>query len=210
MNKKWMIALVMLVFCFPALALAASGQTLDHFETNYEQNVYFINENADRHLLPMVMTVKRADTFDGTVTFEIIGDVLSMKGTTDQDGQTIKACTIYLTAPDAMEYGSATYNDFEISGYHCYALLMAMDSAIEPAERYALVTQITDAIAQGNGIGTVQSGVYTLEGNKVGNMVILTFTNNTLQEAPVPSVSPEDDATQKEGDDAQGDAQGMM
>ena len=124
-----------LILLLPATALALTGQRYETFNAYYKENVTFINENDNRHLLPMVLSQTQSQQADGRIYYEIIGDVLRVTVTTDQAG-IIEACEIRLTAPQGMAYGSSTYTDFAISGYHSYAFLMAMDVNAEPAQRY--------------------------------------------------------------------------
>ena len=66
-------------------------------------------------------------------TGELLGDVLRVTIRLDQSNKVIETCEIVLTAPPGMSYGTSEYNDFTTSGYHSYALLMAMHTAADPA-----------------------------------------------------------------------------
>ena len=203
------VAMILLLVCMalPALAGAVSGQSIAVFEANYEEDIDFINANDNRHLLPLVLSSRKSDLGDGKMYYELLGDVLSVTIRTDATGEIIETCTIILTAPSGMEYGNSIYNDFAISGYHSYALLMAMDSHAKPADRYQLVRDVVDGLAD-DGDYTAQLGVYTLHCVRVDNAATLMFENSMVQptpeptaegDAPVETVPPEDDNGGDEG-----------
>ncbi|MDD3410796.1 MAG: hypothetical protein PHY12_08285, partial [Eubacteriales bacterium] len=162
-----MLCLILLL-ALPARALALNGQTYDVFKQYYEENVTFINENDNRHLLPLQFSKQKTgvDT-QQRIVYRLEGNVLSAVVTTDAISSVIESCVITLTAPANMEYGSAAYRDFAISGYHSYALLMAMQSTENAADRYLLVTQVVQGMADGSGDYTTQTGVYTLHAQRV-------------------------------------------
>ena len=70
-----------------------------------------------------------ANADGGHRMYELLGDVLRVTIRLDQSNQIIERCEIVLTAPAGMSYGTSEYNDFVTSGYHSYALLMAMHTA---------------------------------------------------------------------------------
>ena len=168
----------------PVQASALSGQSYETFGLYYKENVNFINYNASRHLLPMVLANRGDVAGDGRLVYELIGDTLKVTITTDPTGKIIEQCVIILTAADGMEYGSALYNDFAISGYHSYAFLMAMHTDADPAKRYELVPDTVAGTAAGEGAYTRQLGVYTLTCSREGNAVTLSFQNNRVQATP--------------------------
>ena len=182
---KRMLALTLALMLLPAAALALTGQSYPAFSESYQANVAFINDNDNRHLLPMVLSQRQSTQNDGRIFYDLLGDVLTVTVTTDTQG-VIEACEIRLTAPQGMTYGSAVYNDFAISGYHSYAFLMAMDTNAEPAKRYELVADVVQGMNNETGTYTRQIGAYTLTCQRMDNMAILSFQNNgvTLETQP--------------------------
>ena len=184
--KRMLSFTLALVLLLPACALALTGQNYQTFSEYYKANVTFINENDNRHLLPMVLSQRNSTENNGRVFYDLYGDVLTVTVSTDASG-VIEECEIRLTAPSGMEYGTSVYNDFAISGYHSYALLMAMDTNTDPAERYALVTDVVQGMKAGEGNYTRQLGVYTLQCTRQDNMAVLNFKNDGVVEVtPVP------------------------
>jgi len=159
---------------------AISGQSYLTFSRYYQANVDFINKNDNRHLLPLVIANRGNASGDGRFTYELIGDTLALSILTDPSDTVIERCTITLTAPSGMEYGNALYNDFAISGYHSYALLMAMHADPDPVRRYQLVTEVVEGLALGGGEYSQQLGVYTLTCTRGGNTAVLDFLNNRI------------------------------
>ena len=197
--KRILSITVALVLLLPACALALTGQSYQTFSDYYKANVTFINENDNRHLLPMVLSQRNSTENDGRVYYDLYGDVLTVTVSTDANG-VIEECEIRLTAPSGMEYGSSVYNDFAISGYHSYALLMAMDTNTDPTDRYALVTDVVQGMKAGDGNYTRQLGVYTLLCTRQDNMAILNFKNDGVVEVtPVPETT----ATPAPGEETQ-------
>lgn len=197
--KRILLFAAALVLLLPACALALTGQNYETFNEYYKADVTFINENDSRHLLPLVLSQRNSTENDGRVYYDLYGDVLTVTVSTDADG-VIEECEIRLTAPSGMEYGTSVYNDFAISGYHSYALLMAMDTSTDPAQRYALVTDVVQGMKAGDGTYTRQLGVYTLQCTRQDSMAILNFQNDGVVEAtPVP----EPTATPAPGEETQ-------
>ena len=150
----------LLIFCCLLASLAClsrasaatiSGRGYEDFEASYADNLTFINENTGRHLLPLVLAKGDANADGGHRMYELLGDVLRVSIRLDQSNQIIETCEIVLTAPAGMSYGTSEYNDFVTSGYHSYALLMAMHTAADPAVRYGLVTAVNDGLLAGEG-----------------------------------------------------------
>lgn len=191
MKRILLCTLLLLVLtAISTSALAISGQPYETFLDYYEDDLEFINENANRHLLPLVVAKRDSDERDGRILYEIYGDVLSLTIRTDPTGEVIEMCQIIMTAPVGMEYGDSAYNDFAISGYHSYAMLMAMDARTEASERYNLVTSVVEGMAANEGQYSTQVGVYTLTCTRVNNVATLTF-ENSLVPAPEESVDPD-------------------
>ena len=186
-----LLLLLALGLLLPVGALALTGQSYDTFETYYKANVEFINANAGRHLLPMVLSQRKSDTLTGGTEYDVLGDVLTVSVSVDADG-VIVDCEIHLLKPSGMEYGNSVYNDFAISGYHSYAFLMAMNAAPQPADRYALVSDVESGLKAQNGIYERQIGAYTLSCNLNPDQgVTFNFHNNgVLMETPVPEGTP--------------------
>lgn len=175
------------LLCFAATGASAStfsGQSYATFAEFYQEDISFINKNDSRHLLPLVIAKRNSDLEDGRLIYELMGDTLSLSIMTDPSGEIIESCIISLTAPPDMEYGNAAYNDFAISGYHSYALLMAMHTDPSAAERYQLVTDVVNGMAEGGGRYMRQLGVYTLSCVREGSTATLSFVNNRAQTAP--------------------------
>ena len=182
----------LLIFCCLLASLAClsrasaatiSGRGYEDFEASYADNLTFINENTGRHLLPLVLAKGDANADGGHRMYELLGDVLRVSIRLDQSNQIIETCEIVLTAPAGMSYGTSEYNDFVTSGYHSYALLMAMHTAADPAVRYGLVTAVNDGLLAGEGAYATQVGVYTLNCMRADNVATLTF-ENTLAVTP--------------------------
>lgn len=173
-----------------AQAATISGRGYEDFEASYADNLNFINENTGRHLLPLVLAKGDANADGGHRMYELLGDVLRVSIRLDQSNQIIERCEIVLTAPAGMSYGTSEYNDFVTSGYHSYALLMAMHTAADPAVRYGLVTAVNDGLLAGEGAYATQVGVYSLTCARAENVATLTF-ENTLAATPEPEATPD-------------------
>lgn len=186
-----LLILLLLGLCSPAQAATLSGQAYETFAAYYTENVTFINDNTGRHLLPLTISSSKSEDGDGRMYYRIYGDVLSMEIRTDPTAKIIEMCQIIVTAPSGMELNNAIYNDFAISGYHSYALLMAMDASTDPAQRYELVPLVEQGLAQAEGAYTVQIGVYTLSCTSDNGTVTLTFEH---------ALTIGDDAEDAEGD----------
>ena len=179
---------------------ALSGRSYADFAQSYQENIAFINENDGRHMLPLVIAGNRSDVNGARMLYELAGDVLTLKVTTDSSGAVIESCRITLTAPEGMTYGSAQYEDFTISGYHSYALLMAMAVSPTAAERFALVTEVNEGLAAHDGLYLAQVGAYTLRCTRQGNTAELLFENARVyreqEPEPTETLNPEEDFSQ--------------
>ena len=171
----WLLCLCLL----PLGALAESEQPYDTFLGYYQADVDFINENTGRKLLPLVLTTEGVE--GRYRLYRLYGDVLSVTVRTQGSGRSIVMCQIVLTAPDGMQYGDSAYNDFVISGYHSYALLMAMSPAQEAQERYDLVDLVNNGMKQGDSYER-QVGAYHLTSRREGNAVTITFMTPAYEE----------------------------
>lgn len=170
-----LVFVLILGLCGTAMGATISGQAYETFAAYYTENVTFINDNTGRHLLPLTISSSKSEDGDGRMYYRIFGDVLSMEVRTDTTGKIIEMCQIIVTAPPGMELNNAVYNDFAISGYHSYALLMAMDASGDPAQRYELVPLVEQGLAQTEGSYSVQIGVYLLTCTSLSGTVTITF-----------------------------------
>ena len=168
-----------------------SGITYDDFQSSYSENINFINDNASRHLLPLIPVKTTSDLGDGRTYYDIDGDVLSLHIRVDMIGF-VESCTVILTAPANMEYGNNVHRDFTTSGYQSYAMLMAMDASATAADRYQLVEQVEAGLQQGNGVYECMLDVYQLKATSSGGTVTIEFTNTTAQPTlpPQPAGTP--------------------
>lgn len=189
-----------LLLCAAACTALADdfGQSYDAFEASYAENIVFINENTARHLLPHTPT--RDYDSEGRRIYVMEKGALSARILLDDLAQQIASCQIVLTAPDNMPYGSAEHNNFNVSGYHSYALLMAMDKSATPAERYALIDRLNLGLSAGDTFET-QVGDYSVTAVREGASVSFLFENQLL-------VSSHDPITPDEDDDGEGESNG--
>jgi len=197
--RKLTAVLLLVCLCLAPVvrSYAISGQFYDVFTQYYAENVQFINDCENRHLLPLAIASATSGNGDGRMIYQIFGDVLSMVIRTDPTDTIIERCEITLTAPAGMELGNATYNDFAMSAYQCYALQMAMDSHTTPYERFVLVSDTNAALKLSNTY-EVQLGVYTMTCKSENGVLTILFENTTV----TPSATPEPDVTPApEGDD---------
>lgn len=197
--RKWLILLCALLLTMTASAQAefVSGLRYEAFLDNYSENLDFINDNASRHLLPLIPAKRDAGWGDGRLYYEIFGDVLSLTIRTDATGEVIEECVITLSAPPDMTYGSTIHRDFTTSGYQSYGMLMAMSPAETALERYQLVEEVESGLQSGNGVFHKQIGVYALYAASLDGTVSMTFSNTTAvpTPSPVPSETPVPEAT---------------
>ncbi len=175
MRRRAAALLAAVLLALAPSALAAEGLTYDDFSARYADNLTFINENASRHMLPLVFSASsKAETAEQYYRLE--GDALTVVIAADSLTQVIQSCSIRITAPESMTYGGATYNDFAISGYHSYALLMAMDGRDTAYDRYALVTDVESGLAAaGEGEYACQVGAYELRCQRINQTVAMDF-----------------------------------
>ncbi len=170
-----------------ASASTLSGQSYETFSNYYKDNIAFINHNDSRHLIQLSIAKAKSELDDNRIIYSLMGDTLNVTLTTDATGQVIDDCVITLTAPQGLQYGTALYNDFAISGYQSYALLMAMHADPDPARRYALVTDVEAGLAASqDGRYQRQLGVYTLLCTREGQTVELRFEKSHAVEQPLP------------------------
>lgn len=200
MRKQLLLTVLLLAVALcasHACADTVTGLTYDRFREVYAENLDFINDNASRHLLPLIPAKRDAGWGDGREYHEILGDVLSLVIRTEPICEIIESCQITLTAPQDMAYGNAVHRDFTTSGYQSYAMLMAMDTRETAYERYQLVEEVEAGIANG-GVYRRQVGVYQLEASSQNGMVTMLFTNSTAlpTPSPVPTETPVPEATE--------------
>lgn len=184
-------------------ASSPSGQSYELFSQYYKDGIAFINQNGGRHLIPLALAKTPGGQEGKRTTYSLMGDTLNVALVMSGAGDVIEICVITLAAPPGMAYGNALYNDFAISGYQSYALLMAMHTAPDPARRYELVTDVEQGLAASQGSYRRQLGVYTLSCTRQGNAVELRFEIKGLQETPPPA--PGEEAFPVEADPEDGD-----
>ena len=190
--------LVMILCFLSPLALADDfGRSYRTFETLYAENVRFINENTGRHLLPHATT--RDYDANGKRLYRIESGALSVEIHLDDMAEQIASCRISLSAPANMQYGDAQHYDFTTSGYHSYALMMAMHDGAAPAERYELVTEVNAGLAASStGLYETQVGDYRLKCNSANGVATLLFENELLLSSLEPIVPEEEDVEEPE------------
>ena len=150
------------------------------FIGRYAGNLEFINDNAERHLISLYFA--SGDTEKSYRVYTLSGDVLTATLRTSGSGRTVAMLSVTLTAPSGMSNGDALYKDFVTSGYHCYALLMAMSPAEECADRFTLIEEINAGL---NGETEYHTfvGAYTLACRRSGeNSVTFTFSSSLWED----------------------------
>lgn len=177
MMKKALCAFLACLL-LPALALAEPGRGYEAFEAAYAENIEFLNVNTDRHMLPY--TPIRDYDPDGSVVHRIQMGALDVA--IRLENESIATLCVTLTAPEGMAYGDREYNDFAVSGYQSYAVVMAMSDAATPYERYALVEAVNQALDASESYQTAV-GDYRLTCTREGRAVTLLFENELLMES---------------------------
>ncbi len=177
MMKKALCAFLACLL-LPALALAEPGRGYEAFEAAYAENIEFLNVNTSRHMLPYTPT--RDYDPDGSVVHRIQMGALDVA--IRLEDECIGTLRLTLTAPEGMAYGDRAYNDFEISGYQSYAVVMAMSDAATPYERYALVESVNQALGASESYQT-SVGDYRLTCTREGTSVTLLFENELLTDS---------------------------
>ena len=201
--RKLLCTLLLCAVAFTALA-DDFGQSYDAFEASYAENIVFINENTGRMLLPH--TLERDYDSRGKRMYRIARGALAMEMHMDESGERIARCLITLTAPEHMSYGDLTHTDFATSGYHSYALLMAMDQAATPYERYSTVERVNWGIKQHGGTFETEVGDYRLTCSSQNGMATLLFENALLlssieEEPPAEEAVPDEEVPEEEEDE---------
>lgn len=174
-----LIAILMLLCALTGAAAADDfGQNYGLFQDLYAENVVFINDNTGRHLLPHSLTA----TFDaeGQRIYVIASGALYAEIYLDDMASQIARCQITLKAPENMSYGDSRHADFTVSGYHSYALIMAMHGGSTAAERYRLVDEINSGLAANGGVYETQVGDYRLTCRSEGGTATMLFENELL------------------------------
>lgn len=174
---------ILLLLCLLAgMAVAESiGRSYEDFESLYGDNILFINENTGRHLLPL--SFSRDYDSAGKRLYRLLSGALDVEIHLDDTAQQIATCRITLTAPANMQYNSSQHHDFATSGYHCYALMMAMAEGASACDRYALVAEVTAGLdAASDGLYQTQAGDYRLSCTRTENAATMLFENQLLAE----------------------------
>lgn len=174
-----LIAMILLLCALTGAAAADDfGQNYDLFQDLYAENVDFINDNTGRHLLPLTFTGEFDE--EGERIYVLSSGALHVQIKLDDLASQIAYCRITLTAPQGMTYGDSLHNDFTTSGYHSYALLMAMSSAATAYERYALVEEVNNGLAANAGVYETQVGDYVLSCTSQDGVAVMLFENQLL------------------------------
>lgn len=203
MFKRFGYAIFAALLCLSswAAALSESGVFYDTFVNNYSENITFINDNTGRRLLPLIFNEGKQN---GRSVNSVLSGALSAELVLDDSGKLIEECRIVLAAPVGLSYGTSAYEDFTTSGYHSYALLMAMDASLQPADRYALVTRVNDGLAAtSEGQFFAQVGAYSLSCTREDGTATLAFTLGMSADLPIDDA---DDALDTATDPDAGDA----
>jgi len=177
MMKKALCAFLACLL-LPALALAEPGRGYEAFEAAYAENIEFLNVNTQRHMLPY--TAVRDYEPDGSVVWRIRMGALDVA--IRLENEDISSLCLTLTAPEGMAYGDREYNDFEVSGYQSYAVVMAMSEASTPYERYGLVETLNQALGASESYQTSE-GDYRLTCTREGTSVTILFENELLMDS---------------------------
>ena len=207
--KKGFAFLLAAVLLLVSACAEGIGQTYKAFEASYAENVVFINANTGRMLLPH--TLQRDYDDHGKRMYRINRGGLAVEMHMDESGERIARLIVSLTAPDNMQYGDTIYSDFATAGYHSYAILMAMDSAQQPVDRYSVVERVNQGIKQNGGVFETSVGDYELVCRSEGNTATLTFASSILlpqfpekEEKTVPEIDILDSGEPEEGDSLAG------
>lgn len=193
---------ILLLLCLLAGMAAAEdfGRSYEDFESLYGDNILFINENTGRHLLPL--SFSRDYDSAGKRLYRLLSGALDVEIHLDDTAQQIATCRITLTAPANMQYNSSQHHDFATSGYHCYALMMAMAEGTSAYDRYALVAEVTAGLdAASDGLYQTQAGDYRLSCTRTENAATMLFENQLLVETEEEIILPVEDAEDAESEE---------
>lgn len=186
-----LLAAALLISCACAEGI---GCTYKAFEASYAENVVFINENTGRMLLPHSLERDYDDL--GKRMYRINRGALAVEMHMDESGERIAQLIVTLTAPAQMSYGDLTYTDFATAGYHSYAILMAMDPAENPVDRYSVVERVNWGIKHTGGMFETSVGDYSLLCRSENGVATLTFDCGILS----PQLPEEEEETAPEID----------
>lgn len=194
-------ALLFLLLWLPQGALALTGQTIATFLTYYRENVSFINENTQRHLLPIELS--ETDLRDGSrKQYSVSSAALQVTVAVNGEG-IIESCEIRLLYPEGAAQGNSLHLEYATANYHSLAFIMAMHAASTPESRYYLVDEIRNALIDNHGVYERQLGSYSIACIGVaGEGAVFTFTNDGLSPAqsepadgePTPETIEDDEA----------------
>lgn len=179
-----LLALILMLFVLTGAATAEDfGQSYDDFQTLYSESVTFINENTGRFLLPL--DFEGDFNSDGVRIYVLSSGTLTAQVMLDDMASQIASLQITLTAPEGMKYGDNQHSDFVISGYHSYALIMAMHASADPVERYRLVEEVNNGLAANGGQYQTQVGDYRLTCQSQNGTATMLFENSLLMRTTV-------------------------
>lgn len=197
MMRRLLCLMLMLMMTFPAARADDFGQTYDAFIASYAENITLLNLSAGRMLLPL--SPQRDYDSDSRRFYRINSGSLAAEIHMDESGKVISRCQIILTAPEGMRHGDRLHADFTVSALHSYALIMAMDKAPTAYDRYALVQQIENGLAQTDDY-YMDAGDYRLACTRSGSSVTFVFEHALL--APSEPIVPQDDDVPDEEEEA--------
>ena len=176
-----LFAFAFLLLWLPAGALALTGQSISTFITYYKENIEYINDQQDRHLLPLELDIANQD--NGGKQYSSNSDLLMVTVNTDAS-DVITSCELRLTYPKGAQPGNSLALDYDRANFHFVALTMAMHVAKDAISRAYLVAEILDNLTINHGIYERQYGSYTISCVSVaGEGAVFTFTNNSLTPA---------------------------
>ncbi|MFH1513125.1 MAG: hypothetical protein ABIG45_07195 [Bacillota bacterium] len=176
------LAALLLLIWLPAGALALTGQTIPTFLEYYKEDISFLNETEERHMLPRDLNVLALGE-SGRKQYSYYDDTLHVTIAADPAG-IIETCEIRLLFPKGAAEGNSLYMDFVASSYHSIAFIMAMHVSTEASSRFLLAEEIKNALEENHGAYDRQLGSYAISCVKViGEGAVFTFTNNGLAPA---------------------------
>lgn len=200
---KRFFALLMVLFLLPVVSLAEDAAMeqyvgYEQFIGRYAGNLEFINEQEGRHLISLIFS--SGENEGDLRVYNLAGDVVSARLRTRGTNRQMVMLQVTLTAPQGMQAGTTEYADFVTSGYHCYALLMAMRSDDTPAERWPLIEELNNGLAGNNEYRTMV-GPYNLTARRSdeGNTVTFVFSSLYWTD-PLDVILPDEEEGSEEDD----------
>ncbi|HPF87674.1 MAG TPA: hypothetical protein PK537_06430 [Candidatus Limiplasma sp.] len=175
-----LLAALLALLVLPAGALALTGQSITTFETYYQEDITYINDTAERHMLAKELTELDLED-NGRTQYYYYDDILQVTVAADASG-IIESCEIRLLYPQGAAEGNSLYLDFVAANYHCIAFIMAMHTSSETYSRYLLADEIKTKLAANNGAYERLLGSYSISCiSVIGEGAVFIFTNTGLQ-----------------------------